>query len=90
MIIFLAPRLRYSVLARNMVDWEFWGNPKVWKTVGIGFLLVILGIILLWAGVDSVLARMLTLIGGFLMVTCAFYFLFWENWSLLRQRSRPR
>lgn len=71
-----------------MVDWEFWGSPKVWKIMGVGFLLILLGVTLRWAGVDSTLEWTLALIGVAIVMVSTFYFAFWENWVLLRQRNR--
>ncbi|UCE80578.1 MAG: hypothetical protein JSV94_05340 [Methanobacteriota archaeon] len=77
-------------MARNMVDWEFWGSPKVWKTMGVGFLLIIVGLTLLWVGVDSGIAEAPIMIGMVIVGISTLYLVYWENWVLLRRKGKSR
>jgi hypothetical protein len=70
-----------------MADWEFWGNPKVWKVIGIGFLLMVFGFAMWAMGVGIAIAGIPIFIGVLVVGISIYYLAYWENWLLLRKEK---
>jgi len=65
-----------------MVNWEFWGSKKAWKAIGLGVLLIILGFLLIAAGIG--LGAVLVIVGVPMVGIAGYYLVVWENWQLLK------
>ncbi len=70
-----------------MVDREFWGSPLAWKVIGIGILFMVLGLAAQLLGAGLCLMFGLVLIGAVLAGGAVGYLLWWENWSLLKEKE---
>jgi len=70
-----------------MVNWEFWGNPKTWKVIGIGFLLMVFGLAMMALGVAIAIAGIPVFIGVLVVMISVYYLVYWENWLLLRKKK---
>jgi len=71
----------------EMVNREFWGNPKAWKIIGIGFLLIVFGLAMMALGVAIAIAGIPAFIGVLVVGVSVYYLVYWENWLLLRKKK---
>jgi hypothetical protein len=70
-----------------MVDKEFWGDPRAWGLICIGLLLIVLGLIVQKVGAGLCWVFGLPLAGVLLAGIAVYYLVWWENWSLLREKK---
>ena len=62
-----------------MTDWELRSIPTIWKVIGVGLLMFVVGMILLAAGVGPDVAEKLAMTGGVIMMISAVYLAFYRK-----------